>query len=131
MGELELLGDFEVSGVLWTCINNDHQNAMWYRYLTTEEINSFGYDIDVDDTAPVGEDEIGFFIWNEAFDRPVVVIECIRDADVYGVVASRTNFGSNRPGAAEPIGERFQADVDSISEVNAKVKEFARGLDSV
>lgn len=131
MENSEIIGDFEVSGVSWKCINNDHQNAMWYRHLTTEEINSFGFDLDVGDSEPLGEDELGFFIWNDAFDRPVVVIECVKKSTKYELITSRTNFGPNRAGAAEPMGQKYQKTARSIKEVNSQIKEIASKLSSL
>lgn len=101
-------------------------NPMYYRYLTTSEVNELcGTDLAVADDADLGEDEIGFFVWDERFHRPVVVIEVDSSATgAYIIQVARTNGTGPRPGASGPLSE-YRTEIDSVLEVNAVVRECA------
>lgn len=128
----ELQGEFSVNGKTWHFFNAEHMNPMYYRYMTTEEVNYFcNTELSVSDSEPLGEDELGFFVWNEElFDRPVVVIELESSTDnKYEVQAARTNGSGPRPGAAGPMSaDEYRIPVESDTEANTVVKELAQQL---
>lgn len=128
----ELQDSFKVNGKTWQFFNADHMNPMYYRQLTTEEVNAVcNTDLSVSDDASLGEEELGFFVWNEElFDRPVVLIELESSFDhEYEVQVARTNGSGPRPGAAGPLSaDEYRTPVDSIEEANEVVREFAEEM---
>lgn len=124
----ELLDVFEVRGYTWHFANNEHINPMYYRYLTTSEVNDLcGTDLAVPDDEHLGKDELGFFVWDERFHRPVVIIELeLATESEYAVQVSRTNGSGPRPGAAGPLSsEEYRESVDSIDEANEVIRDYA------
>lgn len=127
----DLQDSFIIDGQKWHFFNEEKMNPMYYRYMTTEEVNSVcNTSLSASDDEPLGEDELGFFVWNELFRRPIVVIELESSFDdEYEIQAASTNGTGPRPGAAGPLStDEFRRTVTSNAEANDVVRDMAEKL---
>lgn len=127
MNTNKLPGDFTLNGKTWKFHNPSHMNPMWYRTMTTNEVNTaFNLSLSVPDSVSLTEDDLGFPVLSDFAERPVITIELIKtESGNDKLVASATSGGPNRAGMTEQLGPDFTRPAPNLRDARENLKILA------